>query len=109
VRQADYNDVELLEKAFAGADKLGGEPFTMADLAAELSKQTGRPVTYTDLPEREYAKVLVGAGVPEPFAALLADSDRAASEGALYVDRTDLEALLGRPVTPLAQAVRAAL
>jgi NAD(P)H dehydrogenase (quinone) len=88
---------------------LGGEPFTMSELAALLSRETGRTVTYTDLPEQEYAKVLAGAGLPEVYANLLADSDRAASEGALDIPRTDLEALLGRPVTPLAAAVRAAL
>jgi NAD(P)H dehydrogenase (quinone) len=89
--------------------ELGGEAFTMAELAAEISRQTGRSVTYTDLPEHEYTELLVRAGLPRPFAALLADADRAASIGELYVERTDLETLLGRPVTPLASAVRAAL
>ena len=89
--------------------ELGGEPFTMAELAAEISRQAGRPVTYTDLPEQEYARFLAGAGVPEAFAAVLADSDVAASRGELYADRTHLEKLLGRPVTPLAEAIRAAL
>jgi NAD(P)H dehydrogenase (quinone) len=89
--------------------ELGGEPFTMSELAAEISRQAGRKVTYTDLPEQEYARILAGAGVPEGFAAVLADSDRAASRGELYADRTDLEKLLGRPVTPLADAIRAAM
>lgn len=89
--------------------ELGGEPFTMAELAAEISRQAGREVTYTDLPEQEYARFLAGAGVQEAFAAVLADSDRAAARGELYADRADLEKLLGRPVTPLAEAIRAAL
>lgn len=89
--------------------ELGGEPFTMSELAAEISRQAGRKVTYTDLPEQEYARFLAGAGVSEGFAAVLADSDRAAGRGELYADRTDLEKLLGRPVTPLADAIRAAM
>jgi NAD(P)H dehydrogenase (quinone) len=89
--------------------ELGGEPFTMAELAAEISRQTGRDVRYTDMPEKQYAELLVSAGLPEPVAAMLADSDRAAGQGELYVERTDLERLLGRPVTPLAEAIRAAL
>ena len=89
--------------------ELGGEPFTLAELAAEISRQSGRGVTYTDLPEEEYAKLLTGAGVPEGFAAVLADSDVGASRGELYADRADLEKLLGRPVTPLADLIRAAL
>jgi len=38
--------------------ELGGEPFTMAELAAAVSRESGRTVTYTDLPEDKYAEVL---------------------------------------------------
>jgi NAD(P)H dehydrogenase (quinone) len=89
--------------------ELGGEPFTLTDLAAEISRQSGREVTYTDLSEEKYAEVLVGAGLPEPVAAILADSDRGAANGELYVEGDDLAQLLGRPATPLAQAIRAGL
>jgi NAD(P)H dehydrogenase (quinone) len=89
--------------------ELGGEPFTLSELAAEISRQSGREVTYTDLPPEKYVQVLVGAGVPASFAEVLADSDRAAAQGALYVEGDDLERLLGRPATPLATAIRAAL
>ncbi|WP_433372777.1 SDR family oxidoreductase [Actinoplanes sp. CA-142083] len=89
--------------------ELGGEPFTMEELAAEISRQSGRTVTYTDLPEEKYVELLVGVGLPEAAAEIFADSDRAASQGALDVPRTDLEALLGRPVTPLSTSIRNAL
>jgi NAD(P)H dehydrogenase (quinone) len=89
--------------------ELGGEPFTLAELAAEISRQSGREVTYTDLPEEKYAELLVGVGLPEQAAAILADSDRAAAKGALHVEGDDLAALLGRPPTPLAEAIKAGL
>jgi len=89
--------------------ELGGEPFTMAELAEEISRQSGKPVTYTDLSPEKYTELLVGVGLPAQFAEILADSDRAAAGGALEVPRTDLENLLGRPVTPLATAIRSAL
>jgi NAD(P)H dehydrogenase (quinone) len=89
--------------------ELGGEAFTMAELAAEISRQTGRDVTYTDLGEEKYAEFLVGVGLDAGHAAVLADSDAAASRGALFVPKTDLENLLGRPATPLAESVAAAL
>jgi len=66
-------------------------------------------VTYTDLPEAKYAEVLANAGVPEPVAAILADSDRGAAQGYLHVEGDDLARLLGRPVTPLASYVRSRL
>jgi NAD(P)H dehydrogenase (quinone) len=89
--------------------ELGGESFSMTELAAEISRQSGKPVTYTDLPVEKYTELLVGVGLPEPVARILADSDRAAAHGALEVDRADLEKLLGRPATPLAEAIRAAV
>jgi NAD(P)H dehydrogenase (quinone) len=89
--------------------ELGGAPFTMTELAAEVSRQSGRQVTYTDLPVEKYTEVLVGAGLPEPVAAILADADHGVARGELYVEGNDLEKLIGRPPTPLADAVRAAL
>jgi NAD(P)H dehydrogenase (quinone) len=87
--------------------ELGGAPFTRTELAAEISRQSGKPVTYTDMPEGKYVEFLVGAGVPVELAKIYADADRAASHGALEVPRTDLETLLGRPATPLADAIKA--
>jgi NAD(P)H dehydrogenase (quinone) len=89
--------------------ELGGAPFTMAELAAEVSRQSGRQVNYTDLPVEQCTEVLVGAGLPEPFAAILADGDRGLAQGELYVEGNDLEQLIGHPPTPLADAVSAVL
>ncbi|MCW2641721.1 MAG: NmrA family protein [Dactylosporangium sp.] len=89
--------------------ELGGGPFTMTELAAEVSRQSGKEVTYTDLPVQKYTEVLVGAGLPEPVAAILADADHGVARGELYVEGNDLEKLIGRQPTPLADAVRAAL
>jgi NAD(P)H dehydrogenase (quinone) len=89
--------------------ELGGEPFTLPELAAVISRESGREVSYTDLPEEKYAEVLVDAGLPEQFAAVLADSDRGAAQGYLHVEGDDLARLLGRPVTPLASYVRSRL
>jgi NAD(P)H dehydrogenase (quinone) len=89
--------------------ELGGAPFTMAELAAEVSKQNGKQVTYTNLPVEQYTQVLVNAGLPEPFAAVLADGDRGLAQGELYVAGNDLERLIGRAPTSLADAIRAAL
>ncbi|HWG12851.1 MAG TPA: hypothetical protein VG268_06235 [Streptosporangiaceae bacterium] len=89
--------------------ELGGPSFTLAELAAEISRLSGRDVRYTDLSADGYAKALVEAGVPALAAAVYADSDRAAANGALYIEGDDLERLLGRPVTPRCEVIRAAL
>ena len=90
--------------------ELGGDQaFTLAELAAEISTQTGRDISYRDLPAEEYAQVLVAAGLPAPVAGILADSDRGLSRGDLFADRGDLRRLIGRPSTTLRHALAAAL
>jgi NAD(P)H dehydrogenase (quinone) len=87
------------------AYELGGTAFTMSELAAEVAGQTGKPIGYQDLPADQYAQILVGAGLPEAFAQLLAGSDVAITRGELFTTSTDLPDLIGRPTTPLADAV----
>ncbi|HVK30782.1 MAG TPA: NAD(P)H-binding protein [Nocardioides sp.] len=98
----------LLEQP-AEVYELGGAAFSLKELAATVSEVTGTDVSHTDVPAEELTKVLVGAGLPEGYAAVLADADLGLGRGDLYVDRADLEGLLGRPATSLAEALRAAL
>jgi len=87
----------------------GDSAYTLSDLATEIAQQSGKPVVYNDLPEADYKAALVQVGLPEGFAALLADSDVGASKGALFDDSHQLSQLIGRPTTPLAEVVKAAL
>ena len=92
------------------AYELGGdERFTMTELAAEVARQSGKPVAYQNLPEADYRQALISVGLPEGYAAILARSDVALSEGALDTDSGDLSRLIGRPTTTLAEAVAEAL
>jgi NAD(P)H dehydrogenase (quinone) len=86
--------------------ELGGDhPFTMAELAAEVSRKAGRTIAYNNLPPEQYQPVLEGAGLPGPYAGVLVDSDVGASRGELNDSSGDLHRLIGRPTTPLADAV----
>jgi len=87
----------------------GDDAYTLAGFAAELSRQSGKAIPYVDMPENEYKSALIGARLPEPLAGLLADSDSGASRGGLFDDTRQLSALIGRPTTPLAVSMRAAL
>lgn len=92
------------------AYELGGAPaFTLAELAAEASRQSGRPVGYRDVPPSEYADILTAVGLPRAAAEVFADASAGVAHGALYTDRDDLTRLLGRPTTGLAAAVAEAL
>ena len=87
----------------------GDQAFTLSELAAEVSRQTGREIAYRDLPEAEYKAALLGAGLPLGLAALLADSDAGAAKGALFDDSGDLGRLIGGPTTPWTESVRQVL
>ncbi|SLN37241.1 Quinone oxidoreductase 2 [Aquimixticola soesokkakensis] len=79
----------------------GDSAVTLSDYAAILSKASGKPVTYTDLPQADFAAALKGAGLPEGLAEILADSDAKAAEGWLFDDSKTLSNLIGRPTTPI--------
>jgi NAD(P)H dehydrogenase (quinone) len=87
----------------------GDEAWTLPDLAAELSRQTGSDIPYRDLPRDEYAAVLASVGLPAGLARAIAGWDVAASQGALFDDSRQLSRLIGRPTTPLSAAVAEAL
>ncbi|NVO28723.1 SDR family oxidoreductase [Donghicola sp. C2-DW-16] len=87
----------------------GDSDYSLSELAAEVSKQTGKDIPYVNLPEADYTAALVQAELPEGFAAALASFDVEASKGALYDKGKTLSDLIGRPTTPLSEVVAAAL
>ncbi|UCV18893.1 SDR family oxidoreductase [Ferribacterium limneticum] len=87
----------------------GDASYSLAELAAEVARQSGQPVVYQNLPEAEFKAALVGAGLPEGFAGLLADSDAGAAQGALFDDSHQLSQLIGRPTTPIAAQIKPVL
>lgn len=101
----------LTGEGFAGRtlELAGDDAWTLADLAAEVSRQTGRTIPYHDLPQADYAAILEGAGLPAGLAAAIASWDVGASRDALFDDGRALSGLIGRPTTPLATSVAAAL
>lgn len=110
----DYAAAAAQVLATAGHDAktyelAGDSAFTLADLAAEISHQTGKTLPYRNLPPADYAAALKGFGLPEGIAQAIAAWDVDASKGALFDDGRQLSALIGRPTTPLSVAVAAAL
>ena len=87
----------------------GDDAYTLPQYAAELARQSGKPVEYRDLPEAAYREALTGMGLSSDLATLVADSDVGASQGALFEEGRALSALTGRPTTPMAATVSEAL
>ncbi|SCD19617.1 triphenylmethane reductase (TMR)-like proteins [Proteiniphilum saccharofermentans] len=84
----------------------GDDYFTLTDLAAEISRQTGKEIPYKNLPETEYAEMLKSFGLPEGMAKAIASFDTGASKNDLFDDNKQLSRLIGRPTTPLIQSVK---
>lgn len=112
--RADYAAAAVV--ALTGGAKLnhtyelaGDTAYTLAEFAAELSRQTGKTIPYVNVPESEYAGILLKAGLPAPLAHGLASWEVGAAQGALYDDRRELSRLIGRATTPLRDAIATAL
>lgn len=103
--------VTAIDAAHAGKTyELGGDDsHSGADFAAAVAKASGKPVAYVSMAPGEYSKALQGFGLPEGYANALADSDSHAANGSLYDNSRTLSRLIGRPTTPFAETVAAAL
>lgn len=112
--RADYAEAAATVLVSAGHEgktyELAGDAaYTLADLAAEISRQTGKAIPYKNLPESNYAAALAGFGLPEGLAAAIAGWDTGASQDALFDDNRQLSKLIGRPTTSLSASVAQAL
>lgn len=87
----------------------GDHGWTLSELAAELSKQSGKNVVYQNLSQADFAAALKSVGLPEGLADMLADSDVGASKGGLFDDTHTLSKLIDRPTTSLADSVKSIL
>ncbi|MHC0430478.1 SDR family oxidoreductase [Streptomyces sp. O3] len=87
----------------------GDVAWSFAEYAAEVARQTGEEIGYANVPAEQHLTVLTGAGVPEPMAEILVDVDAAVARGRLAGTSGELARLIGRPTTPVAAAITAAL
>lgn len=90
--------------------ELGGDSaYTLSELAAMIADASGKEVVYQNMAQADFDAALLGAGLPDFLATLLAESDTGASKGGLFDDSKTLSSLIGRPTTPMADSVAAAV
>lgn len=112
--RADYAEaaaVALTKPAQAGHiyELAGDDSFTLSDLARELSRQLGKPITYKNVAENEFKDALEKGGIPAAYAPMLARSDALTAEGALLDTTRQLSGLLGRASTPMTKTIEEAI
>ncbi|MDG9676112.1 SDR family oxidoreductase [Micromonospora sp. DH14] len=87
--------------------ELGGTAFTFDELAEAVTEVTGTTVVHQDMSAAELASALQNVGLDAGTAGFVAALDQSIADGELATDSDDLSRLLGRPSTPLRDAIRA--
>jgi len=99
----------LLDPDTAGVTfELSGPPITLAGLAETITEVTDTKVAYRRVTAEELTAILRRTGMDEATAAFVVALEESVARGDLDVRGDDLERLLGRPATTLADALRAA-
>lgn len=88
-------------------DITGPEALSQSDLARILGEVSGKPVVSTPVPPEVRQQILVGVGVPAPFAPILVDAEERIAEGWLAVVSGDVQALTGKTPRPITEYFRA--
>ena len=87
----------------------GDVAWTYSELARAASEVLGREVVYRPLSAQEHAAELTAAGLDEGLVGFVVALDANIGEGLLAETTRELSTLLGRPTTPLADGLAAAL
>ncbi len=87
----------------------GDEAYTLAEYAAEISKQTGNNIPYHNVSNSEYANILEQAGLPAGVAQFVAGFHIGTEKGDLFDNGHQLSSLIGTPTTPAATTIAEAL
>lgn len=84
----------------------GSESYSYEDVAVELSKLSGKTVTYTDLRAEAYAELLKNIGVPEEYISMFNAFAADIKNNQHSKITSDLEILLGRKPISFSSALK---
>ncbi len=105
----DYAAAAAAVLAGSGHDntiyELSGELVTQDELAAAVGEVLGKEVEVQHVDDAAYAAILTNASLPEFVVQLLGQIQKDIKAGTLAVASDDFKKLLGRPATPLKEAL----
>ena len=78
---------------------------TQEELASALGTVLGKEVPVQQVDDATYADIMKNAGVPDFVIPILVEIQRSIRVGSLDFESNDFEKLLGRPVTPINEAL----
>ncbi|TFE23485.1 SDR family oxidoreductase [Cohnella luojiensis] len=107
--QQDYAEAAAAVLAGDGHEntiyELSGKLMTQVELVSVIGTVLGKEVPVQQVDDAKYAEIMKGAGVPDFVIPILVGIQQGIREGTLEIESNDLEKLLGRPVTPISEAL----
>ncbi|QDX94125.1 SDR family oxidoreductase [Brevibacillus laterosporus] len=85
--------------------ELSGKLMTQEELVSALGDVLGKEVHVQQVDDATYADIMKDAGVPEAYIPMLVNTQKGIRDGGLEIKSNDLEKLLGRPATPINEAL----
>ncbi len=105
----DYAEAAAAVLAGSGHEntiyELSGQPLTQGEFAAALGSVLGKEVPVQQVDDATYGEIMKSAAVPGFIIPMLVAIQAGIREGTLDVASSDFEKLLGRPATPVAEAL----
>lgn len=85
--------------------ELSGKLMTQEELVSVIESVLGKEVPVQQVDDAKYAEIIKDAGVPDFVIPILVGIQQGIREGALEIESSDFEKLLGRPITPIREAL----
>lgn len=108
--QQDYADAAASVLVGEGHEntiyELSAPLVTQEDVAGTLSNVLEKEVPVQHVNDEEYEQIMKEQGLPESVLPLVVEIQRSIRRGSLAIESNDFEAVLGRPVTPIDQALK---
>ncbi|MBM7706785.1 NAD(P)H dehydrogenase (quinone) [Chryseomicrobium aureum] len=85
--------------------ELSGPLLTQQELVSALENVVGKDIPVQQVSDEEYAEIMKGVGLPDFVIPLVVGIQEGIRNGSLEVTSSDFEKVLGRPVTPINEAL----
>ncbi|WP_394238186.1 SDR family oxidoreductase [Niallia oryzisoli] len=85
--------------------ELSGPLLTQEELVNALGVVIGKKIPVQQVNDETYAEIMKGLGVPDFVLPIVVGIQESIRNGSLEVDSPDFEKVLGRPVTPISEAL----
>ncbi|WP_160726037.1 SDR family oxidoreductase [Bacillus sp. USDA818B3_A] len=107
--QQDYADAATAVLVGNGHEntvyELSGPLLTQEELASALGTVLGKDVPVQQVSDEKYAEIMKGLGLPDFVIPIVVGIQESIRNGSLAVESNDFEKVLGRPVTPINEAL----